>query len=537
MKIFYRMFVLLAVYFGAANLLFGQWEKINNIQANAFISFAVNGTNIFVGTDGAGVYLSTNSGVNWNSVNNGLTNLHVNAIFTTDNNIFIGSDSGVYVSTHNGSNWSYINNGLKFKITSLSKIYNNLLIGTNNGVYKSINNGVDVESISNGFIEPEINSLAAVNGYLFAASRGTYFSTDTGSHWYEYAVGVQGFYGSCLAVMGTQVFVNANWQAGVCYHKFDGTGWNYLRTGLPEYESVSYITASGTDVFTSVQSSVYRLANEHAIWVSAGDEFTSSMIRSMIADDTYLYAGTVNDGIWRRSLSEIKPNSTIAASEVWSVVTNNDSPPGQITFDKYSDGSITVKGNWFCIYQGLTVEGVIARGTAVKNNAMISMTFQGKAADSTGYQTSGYENKLEGSIANGNCSGNYDISLTGWGWPSNLQGTFTATKISGSGVTDGANDMEEMTNKTITHTFTLSQNYPNPFNPSTSISFSIPHQIFVSLKVFDALGREVATIISEQLSGGSYTRQFNASNISSGIYFYRLQAGLLTETKKFVLLR
>ncbi len=85
--------------------------------------------------------------------------------------------------------------------------------------------------------------------------------------------------------------------------------------------------------------------------------------------------------------------------------------------------------------------------------------------------------------------------------------------------------------------YSLDQNYPNPFNPSTNISFSIPSKSFVSLKVFDALGREVAVLVSEELPAGTYSRQWNATQISSGVYFYRLQADSFTETKKLVLLR
>jgi hypothetical protein len=85
--------------------------------------------------------------------------------------------------------------------------------------------------------------------------------------------------------------------------------------------------------------------------------------------------------------------------------------------------------------------------------------------------------------------------------------------------------------------FSLAQNYPNPFNSATTISFRLPSKSFVSLKVFDLLGREVATIVSEELSAGSYTRTWNAANISSGVYFYRLQAGSYIETKKLILLR
>jgi hypothetical protein len=85
--------------------------------------------------------------------------------------------------------------------------------------------------------------------------------------------------------------------------------------------------------------------------------------------------------------------------------------------------------------------------------------------------------------------------------------------------------------------FVLGQNYPNPFNPMTTISFYLPSRSFVSLKVFDMLGREVATIVSEEMQAGNYSQQWNAVNISSGVYFYRLQAGSFTETKKLIVLK
>lgn len=85
--------------------------------------------------------------------------------------------------------------------------------------------------------------------------------------------------------------------------------------------------------------------------------------------------------------------------------------------------------------------------------------------------------------------------------------------------------------------YVLGQNYPNPFNPATTISFSFPTQSFVSLKVFDALGREVSILLSEQLSAGTYLRQWDATGLASGVYFYRLQAGSFIETKKLILLR
>ena len=92
-------------------------------------------------------------------------------------------------------------------------------------------------------------------------------------------------------------------------------------------------------------------------------------------------------------------------------------------------------------------------------------------------------------------------------------------------------------NLSLPTSFMLAQNYPNPFNPSTIISFTLPSRSFVTLKIFDLLGREVATIVSEELSVGSHSQQWNAANMSSGIYFYRLQAGESIETKKLILLK
>ena len=85
--------------------------------------------------------------------------------------------------------------------------------------------------------------------------------------------------------------------------------------------------------------------------------------------------------------------------------------------------------------------------------------------------------------------------------------------------------------------FQLEQNYPNPFNPSTKISYSIPQQGNVTLKVYDLLGNEVATFVNEEREAGSYEIEFNAINLSSGIYFYKLSAGSFVETKKMILLR
>jgi arabinoxylan arabinofuranohydrolase len=89
----------------------------------------------------------------------------------------------------------------------------------------------------------------------------------------------------------------------------------------------------------------------------------------------------------------------------------------------------------------------------------------------------------------------------------------------------------------IPYSFFLGQNYPNPFNPSTTIQFSVSRSTFVTLKVFNLLGQEIATLAAQEFRAGSYSLNWNAIGVPSGVYFYRLVAGSFLETKKMFLLR
>jgi hypothetical protein len=85
--------------------------------------------------------------------------------------------------------------------------------------------------------------------------------------------------------------------------------------------------------------------------------------------------------------------------------------------------------------------------------------------------------------------------------------------------------------------FSLSQNYPNPFNPQTRIKFAVPKASFTKLIIYDLLGREVATLVNEELKPGTYEADWDGSNYSSGVYFYKIISGDFVETKKMVLMK
>ncbi|MBK7497597.1 MAG: T9SS type A sorting domain-containing protein [Ignavibacteriales bacterium] len=85
--------------------------------------------------------------------------------------------------------------------------------------------------------------------------------------------------------------------------------------------------------------------------------------------------------------------------------------------------------------------------------------------------------------------------------------------------------------------YSLDQNYPNPFNPTTTIRYAIPEDNFVSIKLYDVLGNEVITLVNEQKQAGRYEMLFNASNIASGVYYYQINSGSFTQTRKLMLMK
>ena len=107
-----------------------------------------------------------------------------------------------------------------------------------------------------------------------------------------------------------------------------------------------------------------------------------------------------------------------------------------------------------------------------------------------------------------------------------------ALKLPGNTITQVVEEQ-----KNIPGFYSLKQNYPNPFNPSTTIEFSISERGYVTIKIYDILGKEVSTLVNEDKQPGSYEIKFNGTNLSSGIYFYELRAGNFFDVKKFILMK
>ena len=142
-----------------------------------------------------------------------------------------------------------------------------------------------------------------------------------------------------------------------------------------------------------------------------------------------------------------------------------------------------------------------------------------RSNDAIGTATTGYGTQFSACWQTGNTATN------------GVQGNFSVVRITGDNLVGIIGQNE------IPQEYQLQQNFPNPFNPSTTIQFSIPNSEFVTLKVFNSLGQEVSRLVNTNLTAGTYDFSFDATGLTSGIYFYELSAGDFRETKRMLLVK
>lgn len=180
----------------------------------------------------------------------------------------------------------------------------------------------------------------------------------------------------------------------------------------------------------------------------------------------------------------------------------------------------------------------VVNGHGGSNNNVHTIFYDGAAANlssgeflapwSHGVQPS----QLFGNFGNSHARGDWTIQVSDNG--AGIEHTFLGWGIRLNGQT--AVGIQQITSN-VPDRYELSQNYPNPFNPSTSIKFALPKSSLVTLKVYDVVGREVATLVNQELNAGTFEYSFDGSKLTSGVYFYRIDAGEFSEIKKMMLVK
>jgi photosystem II stability/assembly factor-like uncharacterized protein len=304
----------------------------------------------------------------------------------------------------------------------------------------------------------------------------------------------------------------------------DGTTWNaFTTTGMPDDAAIWSIVMINTTLFAGTTGHVYKSSDNGNTWAEIGSGIAGdTRITSIVASGDNIFAGSANNGVFKLTNNETG----------WTTINTN-------LTDKHISQLVVMDNKLFA----LTLAGIFisddsgtswsADPSVLKNaNSLVAVNDQ----LITGTDDNGAYLSFDNGVTWTSFSSGLPADTRIWSLAVSRDSIFAGTS-SGIWVTGSPTEVKIERENSVPLTFILKQNYPNPFNSSTNISFIIPSKSFVSLKIYDRLGREVATLLSEEISAGYYTRKWNAANVSSGIYFYRLQTGSYTETKKLILLR
>jgi hypothetical protein len=373
-----------------------------------------------------------------------------------------------------------------------------LFAGTDaGGIYRSTDNGVSWTEANTGLTKLNIRSFAVTSGSIFCLTGdGIYRSDNGGTSWIQRNAGLPSLAITSMVASGTTVFVGVGTGIvggegtnGGIFGLYDmDTAWTASAPMLKNtHFSVSIALAiSGDTVYAGIFSNAVQWSTDNGkTWVNRNTGLPTSLISGLIRCGSNMFANPVG---WGDYLSTDNGNS-------WSEAHTD---PSIFTFN--------------CIASfGPTIFGGTSSGVSVSTTNGASWSLK-----STGLPTTGINSLL----VNGNdlFAGTSDGEV----WRRPLSEMITGVN----------NDQSQIPND-----YALEQNYPNPFNPSTTISFSLPSKEFVTVKIFDVMGRDVATVASEEMPAGTYQRQWNAQGQPSGVYFYRMQAGGYTATKRLVILK
>jgi hypothetical protein len=376
-------------------------------------------------------------------------------------------------------------------VRSLNVSNSNIFAGTeNNGIYLSSNNGVNwTES---GMQGSYITSLTAYGTNIFAStSSGVYRSTNNGANWS--AIGLSGKNVRALVFSGANLFAGT-YQSGIYLSTNNGANWTAV--GLTERD-IWCFAVSGTNIIAGTYNNgggVFMSTNNGTNWNAIGlDGFA---IWSLAVSGTNIYAGSSGGRIFMTTNNGI--NWTSIGIENQSLNINSIVISGNTVFvaagdygSSHNSGvylSTNAGANWINKSQGFDYPPPSVHSLLINNNFVYAGLFS---------------------------------NTTGSVWRRPLSEILGVRYVSSE----------------IPSSFSLSQNYPNPFNQSTIVNLQCSIKGMVILKVYDITGREVQTLVNEVMNPGTYVIRFDGSGLTSGVYFYRMQAGDYIQTRRMVILK
>ena len=382
-----------------------------------------------------------------------------------------------------------------------------VLAGTDGGLVLSTNNGQSWTNPGGGLPYPNVRALLKVESYPFnllagmvsgRVSMSTNFGNDftgfpTDSVQLPFLANI-----NCLLERSNSSNFLVGTERGVYLlpQYYPLSSWIAINTGLPSSEiKVRTIVEKDGEIFVGTNSGVFQLNGFS--WVEKNFGLTNTNTTALTSFGGFLFAGTSQGSVGGVYISSDNGNN-------WTLSLN----------DAWINSFLTLGSN---IFAGSVGNGV--------------------------WRSTNYGNTWT-QINDGLGSGAYNVLSLGTDDQYLFAGTVSSS-IWRRPLSQVVTDVNEEIN-ILPEQYYLEQNYPNPFNPYTTIKYSIPNITLsgnaiegfrVQLKIYDVLGNEVATLVNEEKAAGFYEVQFDASNLSSGIYFYKLSASSFTEIKKMTLIK
>jgi photosystem II stability/assembly factor-like uncharacterized protein len=379
--------------------------------------------------------------------------------------------------------WVKVSNGLSYNSTvwSLASSGNNIFAGSNFGVYKTTNDGLNWTRTN---LNNSGNSILADGNNVYAGTNnGVYITSNNGQNWSQ--IGPTNKWVWALAKYGDTIFAGTDGGTGI----FRTTNYGISWTRYLDARYIISLAINGNNIFAGdlEQPIVWHSTNNGQIWDATylGGQYPR-VVLSLAIKDSILFAGTDNDGIF--------------------YTTDNGKNWYQTGLDSTSVLCIKVIGDNIFAGIGSSWQNGVYLSTndgkdwIVKNQGMGHKNTPYSLAENGQYIFAGADS----------CAWRRSLSEI-----INIQNISTETPSS----------------------YSLSQNYPNPFNSNSKLKFQILNLGDVKLVVYDILGKEVQTLVNERLQPGTYEVSFDGSQLTSGVYFYKLMTDGYSETKKMLLIK
>lgn len=538
------------------------WNSINgnNLPYTTLEAIIVNDSyDIFVAMHTQGVAVLRNGSNSWEIINDGLENLSCRSFALDENGtLFLGTGEGIYKLESDSTRWLKTINVLQDKnILNLFYISTGVMLASSKGIFRSENYG---ESWSIVKTMSEVFSFTSdESDRIFASTDGEILtSDDLGLHWFDIYDGIISTDVRAMIADSNNVFVGT-YGNGIYKSNNAGASWTKVNEGLTSFYVNDFIIDN--IVMAATNRGIFISSNAGANWSETGfSQFNTSSMSISLTENNEIYAGTWDKGVYKTNIENfdwVKVEEIPDNQIIWSVLSkdssiiiggygiyySNDLGTNWARVDSFdheiyslaaTNAESFIAGSDGRLYksedQGESWRLVFDETYNYFKDIIVKGNFIYASSRGQGIYVSiddgeNWENSSEGLLSEdviSLCSDKNNIIFAG----TFRYGVFSTNEIS----------TVDYSQLPIPQNYLLN-NYPNPFNPTTKISFAIFKSSHITLKVYDALGREVSILIDEHMEAGDYSVSFEASQLASGIYFYRLISDTYSETKKMVLLR